>query len=261
MAQLDVPPQDPLPSLLSRALGYWRPDPPLPLSFGGSKVPPWCTELTQLELRFPEASLTVKGLYARSLQGMAQWGGPCTESPQASHPGSLWGVLPKAFDLPLGTGEGCVFLQVYSLLVYLLYLLSLLFGWKTSTWMCNRTGVLGSLHSPPGNPATGAFSWALQSKSEKGEGGLFQKKGAEILVPGSVARTPCWSSGPALLAHAPSQCVFSVYKEAQARFLTPKAGLNLELHLLPWRVSSCLPLLGGHPTSLLWALISTQHFQ
>ena len=95
----------------------------------------------------------------------------------------------------------------------------------------------------------------------EGRRGLFWKKGAKILVPGSVARTPCWSSGPAQLARAPSQHVFSVYKEARACFLTPKPGLNLELHLLPWRVSSCLPLLGGHPTSLLWALISTQCFQ
>ena len=250
MAQLDVPPQDPLPSLLSRALGYWRPDPPLPLSFGGSKVPPWCTELTQLELRFPEASLTVKGLDARSLQGMAQWGGPCTESPQASHPGSLWGVLPRAFDLPLGTGEGCVFFQVYSLLVYLLYLLSLL-------WLEDQHVDVQQDWSPGVSPFatwnSGNRRIFLSSSKQIREGrrGLFQKKGAEILVPGSVARTPCWSSGPAQMARAPSQSVFSVYKEAQARFLTPKAGLNLELHFLPWRVSSCLPLLGGHPTSLL----------
>ena len=191
---------------------------------------------------------------------MAQWGGPCTESPQASHPGSLWGVLPRAFDLPLGTGEGCVFFQVYSLLVYLLYLLSLL-------WLEDQHVDVQQDWSPGVSPFatwnSGNRRIFLSSSKQIREGrrGLFQKKGAEILVPGSVARTPCWSSGPAQMARAPSQSVFSVYKEAQARFLTPKAGLNLELHFLPWRVSSCLPLPGGHPTSPRLALISTRRFQ
>lgn len=173
---------------------------------------------------------------------MAQWGGPCTESPQASHPGSLWGVLPRAFDLPLGTGKGCVFLQVYSLLVYLLYLLSLL-------WLEDQHVDVQQDRSPGVSPfatwKSGNRHIFLSSPKQIREGrrGLFQKKGAEILVPGSVVRTPCWSSGPAQMARAPSQRVFLVYKEAQARFLTPKAGLNLELHLPP----------GGSPVaSLYW---------
>lgn len=41
------------------------------------------------------------------------------EVPSASGHGSLCGVLPRAFDLSPAIGEGCVFLQVFSLLVYL----------------------------------------------------------------------------------------------------------------------------------------------
>ena len=226
MAQLDVPPQDPLPSLLSRAglqVLVARPSPAPQLR---AEVPPWCPELTQLELRFPEASLTMKGLDSWSLQGMVGWGGPCTESPQASHPGSLWGVLPRAFDLLPGTGEGCVFLQVYSLLVYLLYLLSLLFGLKISMWMCNRTGVPGSLHLPPGSPVVGTFSWVLLSKTEKGEGVLFgnkeSKSWSQDQWPGlsvSLQAQPGWHAPP------PSVSSRSTRKPKLTSF-PPKLGLT-----------------------------------
>lgn len=152
--------------------------------------------------------------------------GPAQESPQASHLGSLWGVLPMAFDLPPGTGEGCVFLQVYSLLVYLLYLLSLLFGLKISMWMCNRTGVPGSLHSPPGSPAIGTFSRVLLSKPEKGEGILFGKREPKSWFqdqwpgpPVGLQAQPGWHTPP------PSMSSRSTRKP-ELTSLPPKLGLT-----------------------------------
>lgn len=89
------------------------------------------------------------------------------------------------------------------------------------------------------------------------EKGSFLEKG-EILVPGSVAKTPVGLQVQPAGLRAPSQHVFSVYKRLEACFLTPKAGLNLGF-ISSWRVSSCLPLLEGTHFPAL-GLISTQCF-
>lgn len=260
MAQLDVP-QDPLPSLLSRVgLGVLaaRPSPASQLRgqqspslmhwahLAGAQVP-W----SQFNNEGPGCPEPPRhGLVGRALHRV-----PPGQPPRLPLRGTSWGFWSSRWNWwRLHFPPGLFPLGLFVVSAF------------SSLWLEEQHVDVQQDWSPGVCPLTtwksGNRCIFLSSLKQIREGrrGLFWKKGAEILVPGSVARTPCWSSGPAQLARAPSQHVFSVYKEAWACFLTPKAGLNLELHLLSWRVSSCLPLLGGHPTSLLWALISTQCF-
>ena len=144
--------------------------------------------------------------------------------PQVSHPGFLCGVLPGAFDLPPGTGEACVFLQVCSLLVYLLY--------PPSLWLENQHAAVQQdwsrrLLSPPGNPATGAFSGVLRSKLE--EKGYFSEIASRSgdLGPRVSGQDPCWPPGPAWLARAPLPAVSTPStRELELASLPPKPGLT-----------------------------------
>ena len=180
--------------------------------------------------------------------------------PQVSHPGFLRGVLPRAFDLPPGTGEACVFLQVCSLLVYLLYLPSL--------WLEDQHAAVQQDWSPGVScrhleiQQQALFpEFSVANTEEKGSFSETESRSGDP-GPRISGQDPLLASRSSLAGALPTPSrVFPVYQGARARFLTPQAGLNLKLHLLPWRVSSCLPLPGGHSTSPPRALISTRRFQ
>ena len=147
----------------------------------------------------------MNGLDAWSLPGAARWG--ATRLPLRGTSWGLWSSPRNRRRLRFPPG--------LFPLVYLLNPPSRLFGSKISTRLSNRTGVPASLLSPPGNPATGAFSWVLRSKSG-GEGVFFGN------------REPIW--GP----------------WSQGQWPGPPAGLQAQPG---WRAPRSQPCLLGLPGS------------
>lgn len=199
----------------------------------------------------------MRGLDTRSLPGAARWGGAGSESPRSATQASSAGY----FLGPL------IFLQELakpafsSRFVPSWFIVSAFSLARKSARGC-ATGLVTA--SPLATWKSGNRRFFLSSPQQIGGERVFFGNSEPIWGPWSQGQWP----GPLLAsrsslagARPPPSRVYPVYPGARARFLTRKARLNLRLHLLPWRVSSCLPLPGGHPTSPSRALISTRRFQ
>ena len=160
----------------------------------------------------------MKGLDARSLPGAARWGGAGAESPrsatQASSTGYFLGplIFPQELAKPAFSSR---FVPSW-----FIYCIRLLFSLARRSARGCATGLESRrLLSPPGNPATCAFSWVLRSKY-----------GGERVFFGN--REPIW------------------WPWSQDQWLGPPVGLQVQFGCRAPLSKPCFPGLPGSSSSL-----------